>query len=115
MYDADIISYVTQFAAGVALALVLELVFRRKYEPGYTWVTVVWGTAQVGLIVALRLRLAPLPALPPVDLTWWQWWYWVNCFVAAGLPIVVWQVIIQERRVRQLFAFMSRRHGQPTE
>lgn len=61
--QADLVMYAIQFLAAILYAVVLELVFRRRYEPDYTWVTVVWGNAQVGAIIAARLLLAPPPEL----------------------------------------------------
>lgn len=106
--QADIVTYVVQFFAAILYAIVLEQVFKRRYEPDYTWVTVVWGNAQVGGIIAVRLLLAPLPLLADSDLAWWGWGLWFWSFVASGLPIVFWQVIIQHRRHLDLMAFVGR-------
>ena len=95
---ADLATYIAQFAAASAYAAVLELGLKRRYEPDHTWVTVVWGTAQTGLILAARLALAPVPDLAGADLAWWVWWLWTWSFAAGGLPIIAWQVIIQKRR-----------------
>lgn len=100
----DAFTYLAQGVVGAIYAAVLELGLKRRYEPGYTWVTVVGGTALVGLIIAARLAWAPLPVLQPVALAWWLWWLWTFSFAAAGLPIVVWQVVLQDRRWRQIEA-----------
>lgn len=102
---ADLVTYAVQFFAAILYAIVLEQVFKRRYEPDYTWVTVVWGNAQVGGIIAARLLLAPPPA---GDLVWWGWGLWFWSFVASGLPIIFWQVIIQHRRHHDLMAFVGR-------
>ncbi len=104
----DVLMYIAQTVAGAAYAAVLELALKRRYEPGYTWVTVVWGTAQVGLIIAARLAWAPTPDLSGAARDWWQWWLWTCSFAAAGLPIVFWQVVLQGRRWRQVQAAWER-------
>lgn len=108
MLIADVLTYLTQFLAGAAYAAVLEVGLKRRYEPDYTWATVVWGTAQVGLIVAARLALAPPPAQFQIDLVWWVWWLWTWSFVAAGAPIVFWQMVVQRGRIAQLVAYLQR-------
>lgn len=85
---------VAQTAAGLALALVLEYVLHRRYEDRWTWLTVVWGVGQVGLLVAARLALAPPPALPPDAIAWWVWRLTFWSFVAAGFPIILWQILL---------------------
>lgn len=105
---ADVSLYLAQFIAAALYAAVLEFGFKRRYEPGYTWLTVVWGTAQTGLLIAVRLLLAPLPTgLTGSELVWWGWWLWTNSFVAAGLPIIIWQVALQSRRVRDALSYIS--------
>jgi hypothetical protein len=100
---ADYLLFAGQALAGALYAVVLELVFKRRYEPGYTWVTVVWGTAQVGLLVALRLLVAPLPSFAHGgEAVWWSWWSWTLSFAASGVPVVFWQVVLQERRWKRL-------------
>lgn len=99
---ADLVLYLVQLVAGAGYAAVLELVFHRRYEPGYTWVTVVWGTGQVGLLVAVRLLLAPVPPLTGSSLAWYLWWMWAYSFGASGLPIIVWQVVLQDRRWKRV-------------
>lgn len=106
--QADLVLYVIQFLAAALYAVALEQVFHRRYEPDYTWVTVVWGNAQVGLLIAARLLLAPPPALEPAALAWWGWGLWFWSFVASGLPIVFWQVVIQRRRHVDLMNFVDR-------
>jgi hypothetical protein len=104
----DLLCYLAQFVAGAVYVAVLELVFKRSYEPDYTWVTVVWGTLQTGMIVAARLALAPAPALPIDALVWWSWWLWTWSFAAAGLPVVFWQVVLQGGRGREVVDFVRR-------
>lgn len=106
--SADLATYSIQFLAAVLYAIVLELVFKRRYEPDYTWATVVWGNAQVGGIIAARLALAPAPALPIEALVWWGWGIWFWSFVAAGLPVIFWQMFIQRQRHNDLLAFLGR-------
>jgi hypothetical protein len=109
--NADLVCYVAQFLAAVVFALVCEFLFRRRYEPSYTWVPAMVGIGQVGLIAAARLALAPVPHLVGAEMAWWTWWLIFWGFVASSIPIIVWQVIVQEWRVRRLLAFTSRQDG----
>lgn len=102
MSTPDAICYLAQFLAGAVYAAVLEIGLKRRYEPDYTWATVVGGTALVGLIVAARLAWARPPVLIQADLVWWSWWLWTYSFAAAGAPIVFWQLVLQGRRWRQV-------------
>lgn len=100
---ADYILYAGQLLAGTLYALFLEFVLRRHYElSGYTWATVAWGVMQTGLFVAARLLLAPLPALETDALAWWSWWLWTGSFIASGTPVIIWQLIVHARNVREL-------------
>lgn len=100
----DFLTYLGQSVAATLYALVLEFGCKRRYEPGYTWVAVVWGVAQVGLIVAARLAWAPVPPGYPGAVAWWVWWLVFWSFCAAGLPIITWQLILQALRWRQVQA-----------
>lgn len=100
----DGLTYAAQFAGAAIYAVVLEVGLKRRYEPGYTWVAVVWGVAQVGLIIAARLAWAPIPPGYPAAVAWWVWWLTFWSFCAAGLPIILWQTVIQARRWRQIQA-----------
>lgn len=102
----DFLLYVSQFASAALLSAVLEHVFHRSYEPDFTWAVVVWGVAQVGLLVALRLWLwgAP-PDLSAVQAAWWCWWIIFWSFVAAALPVIGWQLWIGRGRLRTLMAY----------
>lgn len=95
---ADAVLYLAQFAAATVFALVCEFVFKRRYEPGYTWAPAMAGIAQVGLLVAARLAWAPLPNLEGAALVWWVWWLIFWSFVASAVPVVFWQVVLQDRR-----------------
>jgi hypothetical protein len=94
---ADTILYAAQLCTGILYAAVLEYGLQRRYEPRWTWITVVIGTALVGLLVALRLALAPAPDLAGSDLAWWVWWLVAWSFVSSGSPIIVWQVALRHR------------------
>ncbi len=108
----DYILLLAQAIAGALYAIVLERVFKRRYEPGYTWVTVVWGTAQTGLLIGVRLLVAPLPIFPHAEAAvWWAWWLWTLSFAASGVPIIFWQVVLQDRRWKQVQDAWERWNG----
>jgi len=99
----DTACYFAQVAAGICYALFLEFVVtRRRYENGGTWATVVIGVLMVGLIVRARLLWGSAPPLPPLGLIDWQWWLWVYSFMAAGVPIVGWQLIIRYQHIKAI-------------
>lgn len=108
---ADWLLYLAQSVAATIFALVCEFVFKRRYEPGYTWVPAMCGIAQVGLLVAARLALAPVPDLPAVALVWWVWWLIFWSFVASAIPVIVWQVVLQNARVQKAMAAWMRWGG----
>lgn len=102
----DFLLYATQFCAAICLAAILEHVFHRSYEPDWTWVCVVIGVAQVGLLVAARLALFGVdPARSAASAAWYVWWLIFWSFVAAALPIVSWQLWISRGRLRTLMAY----------
>lgn len=102
MANPDTLTYLAQFVAATIYALVAEFVLKRHYEPNYTWLMGMWGIGQVGLIVAARLAWAPLPSLFQAALVWWVWWLIFWSFVAALLPIAVWQLVLQGRRWKRV-------------
>lgn len=104
---ADLICYGAQFFAACAFALVCELVFKRRYEPGYVWIPATIGIAQVGLIVRARLALAPVPALWPDAVAVWTWDLIFWSFVSAFIPIAIWQVGIQRGRIAAVLAYLK--------
>lgn len=110
MLIADALCYLAQALAATLYAILLEGVLKRRYEPNWTWATVVGGVAMVGLIVAGRLAWGPLPALDGRALAWWVWLTVFWSFCAAAVPIIVWQLILQHRRLGELLALV-RRHG----
>lgn len=105
---ADALCYLAQFVASGIYAVVLEFGFRRKYEPNWTWATVVWGVAQVGLIIAARLAWGPLPILFYETMAWWVWWLMFWSFCASGAPIIIWQFIKMSSRHRAVQATWER-------
>lgn len=104
MTAADYILFAAQFVGGLLFALVLQFVLGRRYEiKGHTWATVVWGVAQTGLLIAVRLYVAPLQHFPHAEAAvWWSWRLWTLSFCASGVPIIVWQFIVHDRNVNEL-------------
>lgn len=101
--EANLICFLAQFIAAGIYAYILEKkIGRKNYEPGKTWMTVVWGNFQVGLIVALRLALAAGPELGGELRDWWNVALWTLSFVFAGIPIIWWQVMVQTGRQQEL-------------
>jgi len=106
---ADLLLYCTQALAAAAYAAVLELCFKRAYEPDFTWLTVVWGVGQVGTLVAIRLAAAPIAGADAQAGAWYAWWLVFWSFVAAALPIIGWQLVVQRRRIVFLLAYVTGR------
>jgi hypothetical protein len=106
---ADFLLYAGQAVAAAILAAVLEFGFRRRYEPHATWVVVMWGVAQVGLLVALRLAIAPIAGADAQAGAWAAWWLVFWSFCAAAVPVVGWQLAIQRSRIVFLLAYMTGR------
>jgi hypothetical protein len=104
MTTADAVLYIAQFIGGTLYALFLEFATGRKYENrGHTWGTVVAGVAMVGIISYVWLRYVEIPFLAPLDLAMWFWWRCLPfSFTAAGVPIILWQLIVHDRNVREL-------------
>lgn len=100
--SADFVLIVSQFITALLFVLVCEFLLKRRYEPDYTAVLATVGIAQVGLLVAARLAWAPLPALDGPALTWWLWWLIFWSFIAAAIPIWIWQLVIQGKRWRKV-------------
>ena len=71
------------FVASALYALFLQRI-HDLYSPDYVWLTVVGGD---GLILGAMLVLAFSGELP-----WLAFWVFAGGFVAAGLPIIVWQI-----------------------
>lgn len=63
------------------------------YTPRWVWVTVVGGVALVQAWVAIRITLGL-----PVDTAGHGWWLSFWHFVAAGIPIIFWQ-LWEDRRM----------------
>jgi hypothetical protein len=105
----ELLSYLVQVIAAAAYAWFLEkVVTRERYERDKTYLTVIWGVFQTGLIVAGRLVLFPLPPLSNApQAVWWTWWYFVLSFAASGLPIVYWQVMLQSGRQREIIEYLK--------
>jgi hypothetical protein len=111
-----------QFTAGTCLAILLltwaySLGLRRirtTYIPRWTWATVVAGVTLVGLVVAARLFLLPLPAYQGELLAAWVWWQWVWHFVAGGLPIIWWQ-LDEDRRALETALKADRPRKEPPQ
>jgi hypothetical protein len=59
-----------------------------KYAPDYIWATVVGGNALIGGLFALWLWLDPIPA----GATFAPFWRLLALNIAAGIPIIAWQV-----------------------
>jgi hypothetical protein len=109
--DPNVFLYGAQFLAAIAFALVCEYLLKRRFEEaGYTWALATVGIAQVGLIVAARLALAPVPPLTGADAAWWTWWTVFWSFLASALPIWGWQLWLMHARTKDLLGFTSRRN-----
>ena len=109
--EANVYLYSAQFLAAVGFALVCEYLLKRKFEEaGYTWALATVGIAQVGLIVAARLALAPVPALTGAAMAWWTWWTIFWSFLAAALPIWIWQLRLMHTKTKDLLGFTLRRN-----
>lgn len=106
----DALCYLAQAVSGTLYAFLLEFVVtRRRYENGFTWLTVVGGVAMVGGIVAARLAWAPLPLLFRDALVWWVWWLTFWSFVWSAVPILGWQAIVHGRHLAELIAYLRGR------
>lgn len=81
----DFLTLTGAFVSSSCYAYVLDR-FQRRYEPRWTWLTVVGGVALVGSWVAMRIALG-IPGATP----WEVWLLGLWHFVAAGLPIIFWQ------------------------
>jgi hypothetical protein len=69
------------------------------------------GIAQVGLLVAARLALAPVPQVAPDAVAWWLWQLVFWSFMGAAAPIWAWQIGLQSRRWRATLAAWERWGG----
>jgi hypothetical protein len=109
---ADMVLYAVQAGAAILYAITVEATgLRRWAEPGRVYVLATAGIAQVGLLVAARLALAPVPALSPDAVAWWLWWAIFWSFMAAAAPIWTWQIALQSKRVRDTLAAWERWGG----
>lgn len=80
-------------ASSIAYAAILNRI-HHIYAPDYIWVTVVAGNAIIWGWLALWLWLEPTPAgmaLAPA-------WRLLALNLAAGLPIIVWQIYQASQR-----------------
>lgn len=68
-------------------ALLLFHTIHHVYAPDWIWLTVVGGNALIGGMFALWLGLDPLPAA-----TYAAFWRLLALNVAAGVPIIAWQI-----------------------
>lgn len=97
------LTYAILFLATTAYALYLEQRRRdpeRTYAPRWTWVTVAVGCSIVGAFATVRCWLGA-PEWIPLNL--WLVWasvVWWGHFLAGGLPIVVWQEIVDRRNLK---------------
>jgi hypothetical protein len=108
------LTYVLLILMTIVYAFILEH-FRndpdRNYAPKWTWLTVVIGCSVVLGVFALHLLLY-IPDDVPKEVAWWTGRTVFYHFVAGGLPIIVWQVVVDRRDIeRALRASMARRKG----
>jgi 4-amino-4-deoxy-L-arabinose transferase-like glycosyltransferase len=82
-------------ALSTLYALLLNAI-HDKYAPDRIWVTVVGGNALIGGLFALWLWLDPVLA----GMTFAPFWRLLALNVAAGIPIIAWQ--IGQNNVRSL-------------
>lgn len=113
MSTADIISYGGAIVASALYSLFLERL-ERRYEPRWTWLTVMGGIALTGACVALRFWLGH-PALPPSQLIWWAWWVMTGMFVATGIPVIAWQFWQESRRADETRNYVLGQHREEGE
>lgn len=66
------------------------------YSPDYVWLTVVGGDFLIGLAFGVLYLLDVVPLIAPT--------LYVSLHVAAGLPIISWQLARANRRARELEA-----------
>lgn len=106
---AELLSYLLQIVLAAAYAWFLEkIVTRERYERSKTWMTVVGGVAMTGLIAGARLAWFALPPFSNASVAvWWAWWYFVISFAASGIPIIYWQVMIQDGRQREIIEYLK--------
>lgn len=92
IWDADTVYSLLRTALMFALVSwgLQELKKVWNWEPRWTWVVIVFGVALVGAMCAWRLT-ETLPLAPPEVIVWWCWWQAVAHFLAAGLPVAIWQ------------------------
>lgn len=83
-------TYSALFVLCVLYAALLQAT-RRWWERRFTWVTVVFGVALVGLVLRWRYTQAPTD-LDGQALLLWAWWEMVYHFGAAAIPIIAWQL-----------------------
>lgn len=83
---------------------------KRTYAPRWTWLTVVAGVTIVGGMTALHLWIAGPPPLSVQDTIWWSYSVWVLHFVFGGLPIILWQEIVDRRDLETALKRAMERH-----
>lgn len=105
----ELLSYLAQIVLAAVYAWFLEKVItRERYERDKTYLTVIWGVFQTGMIAAARLAWFELPPLASAPLAvWWAWWYFVLSFVASGAPVIYWQVMLQGGRQREIIEYLK--------
>lgn len=79
----DLVILLAAAGASTGYAALLQRLHAR-YSPDYTWITVVGGNALIGGFLALFCLIGRLP--------WQAFWYLFFLNVAAGLPIIAWQI-----------------------
>jgi len=92
------LTYPTLALATTAYALFLESKRRNPhstYAPRWTWLTVVVGCSVVGAFATLRVWLEG-----PDALARWACVVWFLHFVAGGLPIIIWQEVVDRRNLK---------------
>lgn len=85
--------YVILFLACTLYAIVLDHLGER-YVPNWTFVTVIIGDMFILAGAAAIVQYVPLSG-------WGLWWAFAGCFIAAGLPIIGWQLFQIYRRFRE--------------
>jgi len=84
------------FIATALYALLLQSL-KRRYEPRWTWATVVGGNFVLGMgMLALSLTgILPMAAF----------WHLLGINITGGLPIIAWQLWQEHERQRELLGY----------
>lgn len=92
-----ILIHVTLCAACIAYAMFLNQKHVYEwYTPNRTWVTVVIGDALIGIALAMVCAVGVLP--------WLALLFYGTLHIAAGAPIIIWQLQRADARARTLEA-----------